>query len=240
MLMMAIVVAASSVGCTTASPTIQTGPDAAVSFDGLHEIDNSRADIAWARPDIDLSSYSSILPVSLGIEYTEVANKANTAVTRTQRGPYFIDDKARAEFEALVSEIFMEELQKSDRFRIVDERGPNTLIVAGGLLDVTSQVPPTRVGSSSRIYLSSIGDATLVLEIRDSETNRILARAIDRRAAEPIGASFQTSNSVTDSARRIYSIAASQVRSVLHEAPSQRAPSGSPLTMPGSSRTRAA
>jgi hypothetical protein len=141
MLMLAIVVAASSVGCTTASPTIQTGPDAAVSFDGLHEIDNSRADIAWARPDIDFSNYTSILPVSLGIEYTEVANKANTAVTRTQRGPYFIDDKARAEFEALVGEIFMEELQKNDRFRIVDERGPNTLIVAGGLLDVTSQVP---------------------------------------------------------------------------------------------------
>ena len=217
MLMMAIVVAASSVGCTTASPTIQTGPDAAVSFDGLHEIDNSRADIAWAVPDIDLSSYTSILPVSLGIEYTEVANKANTAVTRTQRGPYFIDDKARAEFEALVGEIFMEELQKSDRFRIVDERGPNTLIVAGGLLDVTSQVPPTKVGSSSRIYLSSVGDATLVLEIRDSETNRILARAIDRRAAEPIGSSFQTSNSVADTAeiRRLIRYWATGLREAL-------------------------
>jgi hypothetical protein len=217
MLMLAIVAAASSVGCTTASPTIQTGPDAAVSFDGLHEIDNSRADIAWAVPDIDLSGYTSILPVSLGIEYTEVANKANTAVTRTQRGPYFIDDKARAEFEALVSEIFMEELQKSDRFRIVDERGPNTLIVAGGLLDVTSQVPPTRVGSSSRIYLSSVGDATLVLEIRDSETNRILARSIDRRAAEPIGSSFQTSNSVTDTAeiRRLIRYWATGLREAL-------------------------
>ena len=217
MLMMAIVVAANSVGCTTASPTIQTGPDAAVSFDGLHEIDNSRADIAWARPDIDLSGYTSILPVSLGIEYTEVANKANTAVTRTQRGPYFIDDKARAEFEALVGEIFMEELQKNDRFRIVDEPGPNTLVVAGGLLDVTSQVPPTKVGSSSRIYLSSIGDATLVLEIRDSETNRILARSIDRRAAEPIGSSFQTSNSVSDTAeiRRLIRYWATGLREAL-------------------------
>lgn len=79
----------------------------------------------------------------------------------------------------------MEELQKSDRFRIVDKPGPNTLIVSGGLLDVTSQVPPKQVGSSSRIYLSSIGDATLVLEIRDSETNRILARAVDRHRFHP-------------------------------------------------------
>ena len=111
----------------------------------------------------------------------------------------------------------MEELQKSDRFRIVDEPGPNTLIVAGGLLDVTSQVPPTRVGSSSRIYLSSIGDATLVLEIRDSETNRILARSIDRRAAEPIGSSFQTSNSVSDTAeiRRLIRYWATGLREAL-------------------------
>ena len=217
MQMLAIAVAAGSVGCTTASPTIQTGPDAAVSFDGLHEVDNSRADIAWAVPDFDLSGYTSILPVSLGIEYTEVENRANTAVTRGQRGPFFIDDNARAEFEALVGEIFMEELQKSERFRIVDERGPNTLIVAGGLLDVTSQVPPTQVGSSSRIYLSSIGDATLVLEIRDSETNRILARSIDRRAAEPIGSSFQTANSVAETAeiRRLIRYWATGLREAL-------------------------
>ena len=39
----AIAVAAGSVGCTTASPTIQTGPDAAVSFDGSHIYDISPA-----------------------------------------------------------------------------------------------------------------------------------------------------------------------------------------------------
>ena len=33
--------------------------------------------------------------------------------------------------------------------------------------------------------LSRIGEATLVLEIRDSESNEIFARAIDRRGIDP-------------------------------------------------------
>jgi hypothetical protein len=50
------------------------------------------------------------------------------------------------------------------------------------------------------IYLSSVGQATLVLELRDSETNAILARSIDRRAAEPVGGTFTDSNRVTNAA----------------------------------------
>ena len=43
------------------------------------------------------------------------------------------------------------------------------------------------IGTRSQIYLSSIGAATLALELRDSETNAILARSIDRRAVEQQG-----------------------------------------------------
>ncbi len=189
-----------AVGCSTAPPTAQTGADAEISFDGLHKYDNTRVDAAWAVPELDLSSYHKILPVNVGIEYRDVKDKSRTTMGRSGSGPFFIDDKARAEFEALVSEIFMEELQKSNRFEIVSEPGPGTLIVSGGLLNVTSMVPPDPVGGRSRVYLSSVGDATLVLEVRDSESNTILARAVDRRAAETIGGSFTMSNSVTNSA----------------------------------------
>jgi hypothetical protein len=199
-LMTAFILVVGSVGCTTAPPTVQTGPDAELSFDGLHKVDNTRVDAAWAVPDLDLSSYTKIMPVNAGIEYRQVKNRGSTSVARSSGGPYFINDKSRAQFEALVDEIVMEELRKSNRFYIVDEPGPDVLIVGGGLLDVTSYVPPDPVGGRSYIYLSSVGEATLVLEVRDSETNRILARAVDRRAAETIGGTFQRSNSVTNSA----------------------------------------
>ena len=211
--MTACVIVVGSVGCTT-QPTIQTGPDAEVSFDGLHKVDNSRVALAWAVPDLDLSGYTKILLVNAGIEYRQVKNRGNTTAARSQGGPYFIDDTARARFEALVDEIVTEELQKSTRFSIVDEPGADTLIVGGGLLDVISNVPPA-VGGRSRIYLRDVGEATLVLEVRDSESNRTLARAVDRRAAETIGGTLSNTVSSTAEVRRLIRFWASRLREAL-------------------------
>jgi len=186
-------------GCSSAAPTIQTGPDAELSFDGLHRVDNSQADIAWARPDIDLSGYSKIMPVNGGVEYAQADNTGRTARDRTSGGPFFIDDRSREQFETLVADIFREELGRLQNFTIVDEPGPDVLIVAGGLLNVTSFVPP-QTATRSIIFLTSVGEATLVLELRDSLSGRILARSVDRRAAETISDTFTHSNSVTNAA----------------------------------------
>jgi hypothetical protein len=191
------------IGCTSAPsvpPTVQTGSDAELSFDGLHKIDNSKADIAWAKPDFDISSYSSIMIQGGGVRYRPVKNRGSSAMVRTSSGPYFIDDKTRAAFEALVKEIFLEEMQKIERFTIVDKPGPDVLLVTGGLLDVVSMVPPEPAGGRSYVLLRSVGEATLVLELRDSESGTILARAVDRRAAENVSGLGNRSNSVTNSA----------------------------------------
>ncbi len=198
--MATFVLIGSSVACTTAPPTIQTGPDAELSFDGLHKVDNSQADLAWARPDFDISGYTKIWLVGTGVEYRQVENRGRTSVDRTRGGPYFIDDKSRAQFEELVGEVFKEELEKIEKYELVDGPGPDVLMIRGGLLDVTSYVPPDPVGGRSVIYLSAVGAATLVLELRDSETGTILARSVDRRAAETISGTFRRSNSVTNSA----------------------------------------
>lgn len=214
MLMTAFVLIGSSVGCTTAPPTIQTGPDAELSFDGLHKVDNSQADVAWARPDFDISGYTKIWPVAAGIEYRQVKDRGRSSVARSRGGPYFIDDKSRAQFEELVGKVFKEELQKIERYELVDGPGPDVLMVRGRLLDVTSMVPPEPIGGRSYVFLSSIGEATLVLELRDSETGTILARSVDRRAAETIGGTFQQSNSVTNSSevRRLIKFWATRLR----------------------------
>lgn len=192
------------VGCTTVEPTIQSGPEAELSYDGLHKVDNSQADMAWARPDFDLSGYTKLMPISGGIEYAEVDNKGRTTRDRNKGGPYFIDDRSREQFETLVGDVFKEELAKIERFTLVDEAGPDVLMVAGGLLNVMSYVPPD-TATRSIIFLSAVGEATLVLELRDSESGRILARSIDTRAAETIGDTVSQSNSVTNSseARRL-------------------------------------
>lgn len=203
-----------AVGCASGPATIQTGPDAEVTFDGLHRVDNSKADEAWARPDFDISGYTKIMPVRTGIRYRRATNEGRTSMDRSRGGPYFIDDNARAKFEALVSEVFREELAKVERYTFVTEPGPDVMILSAGLIDVWSNVPPDNIGGRSDVYLRTIGEATLVLELLDSETATVLARSVDRRAAENIGGSLQESNSVSNKSevRRLIRFWATRLR----------------------------
>ena len=67
------------------------------------------------------------------------------------------------------------------------------------MFDVVSYVPPEPVGRTE-IFLSRVGEATLVLEIRDSVSEAILVRAVDRRAAEDAARGFSRSNRVLNRA----------------------------------------
>lgn len=83
----------------------------------------------------------------------------------------------------IVHEAFEQQLSQSDRYGLTARPGREVLLIRASLLDVVSHVPPEPIGRRD-IYLRSIGKATLVLELRDSVTNEVLARAIDRRAAD--------------------------------------------------------
>jgi hypothetical protein len=208
-------------GCAASEPaTIQTGENAEVTFDGLHKVNHSKADEAWARPDIDLSGYTKIMPIRTGIEYRMTTNTGTTATAISRGGPYFIDADTRVKFEALVKEVFLAELQKSKRFEIVNDSGPDVLMVSGALLDVASFVPQDSAGAiNSRTYLRKVGEVTLVLELRDSETGTALARSVDHRAAENAGGSMKNSNTVSNTAevRRLLTFWARRLREDLDE-----------------------
>ncbi len=202
-------------GCATPAPTIQTGPDAEITFDGLHRVDNSQADLAWARPDFDLSQYTKILPVEAQYEYRQDVNRARTTFERGRGGPYYIDADRRARFEEEVRNVFQEELSKIEHFEFVTEPGPDVLLLRGALLDIITFVPDDdNIPGRSEFFVASVGEATLVLELRDSESGTILARSVDRRAAERMGGQMMNSNRVTNAqeVRRLMRFWATRLR----------------------------
>lgn len=83
----------------------------------------------------------------------------------------------------VVREAFETELARVTRYRIVTEPGPGVLVLYGALIDVVSHVPPEPPGRSD-VYMVSIGEASLVLELRDAQTEEVLVRSVDRRAAQ--------------------------------------------------------
>jgi len=173
-------------GCSSAPPTIQEGPNAEVSYDGLHAIDNSVFKAAWADPDVDFSRYSKIMPGGAFFEYRAVKKTSGTYRARASDTEFYIDEKAREKLKGLTSEIFNEELAKSTRFSVTDASGPDVLIIRGGLYDILSRVPPDTVGRSD-VYLSSVGEITLILEVIDSMSGEVIFRAVERRALDRSG-----------------------------------------------------
>ena len=177
-------------GCSTTAPMIDTSPDAEVTFDGLTKVEGSSADEAWARADLDLSMYSRIILQGAGIEYRPDGESRRTSMVRSSAKHFEVTDSQKERLGSVVAEAFLKELGQSQKYTIVSEPGPDVLLVRGALLDVVSYVPPETVGRSE-IYLRSVGEATLVLELRDSTTDAILARVVDRRAAEDVSGNLR-------------------------------------------------
>ncbi len=173
--------------------TIDTSADAELSFDGLYPVEGTRVSQAWARRDVDLSGYNKIMLEGVGIQYRPVKK---VATTRTGGTEFPIPSARKEELREVLREGFVAELGKTDRFEFVSEAGPDVLLIRGALIDVVSHVPPQRAGRSD-VYLSSVGEATLVLELIDSQSEAVLIRSVDRRAAERIGMAT-SSNSVNN------------------------------------------
>ena len=188
-------------GCATSTPTIDTSPEAEVTFDGLYEVKGGSADQAWARPGVDLSQYSKIMLQGAGIEYRPGGESPSSFSSRSRGGPYEVTEEHKQRLRALVVSVFLEELSESEHFTLVEEAGPDVLLVRGALLDVVSWVPEEPIGRGA-VFISKVGEATLVLELRDSITEAVLVRAVDRRAAEGDGfaGGMSKSNRVTNQA----------------------------------------
>jgi hypothetical protein len=187
--------------CATTTPTVQTGPDAEISFDGLHRVDNTYMRKAWIKPNLSLAGYTKILVNNAGVEYRDVRPASRVTSVNSSRSEFPLDEKQRARFESLVQEVFTEELGKSKYFTLTDKPGPDVLILTGGFLDVVSAVPPEGVGRRD-IFITRIGQATLVLELQDSQSGETLVRAIDRRAIQPVQAQRAFTGTTVQEVRR--------------------------------------
>lgn len=182
--------------CASKPPTIQTGPEAEVTFDGLTRIDNSAFKDAWADADADWARYDQIISGGAFFEFRAVKKTSGTTRPTSSQTEFWIDDKDKQKLEEEVSAVFAEELAKSTRFTEADKPALNVLIVRGGLHDIVSRVPPQIMGRGE-IYLSSVGEATIILEVVDSMSGEVIARAVERRAAERPGGQGMQSNTVT-------------------------------------------
>lgn len=168
--------------CTPATPVIQAD---APTYDGMVPLRDSGMKEAWIKPDINLSTYQRMLLLPVEVQFRAVRPAAGTTLARTQDTEFPLRDVDKQRLVDTVTAVFREELAKSRHLALTTEAGPDVLVVRPSLLDIVSRVPP-EPSARYDLFLDEVGEATLVLELQDSLSGETLARAVDRRAADPV------------------------------------------------------
>lgn len=152
---------------------------------GLLPVRDSGMKEAWVRPDTNFSNYRQILLLPTEVQFRPVRPGAGNGLARSRNHEFPVSPADRQRLLDTFNEVAREELATSRRLTLTDTPGPDVLLVRISLLDVISRVPPEGPGRTD-VYLDEIGTATLVLELQDGNSGGTLARAVERRTADPV------------------------------------------------------
>jgi hypothetical protein len=193
------------VAACASGPTIQSGPDAETTPDGLTRVDNTAFGLVYVRVGADLSTYDKVMIRGAGVEFRPPQPGS--------REEFPVSEEGKARFVSIMTEAFQEALSRSEVFELVDQPGPDVLLVEGAAVDIVSRVPPRTAGRQD-IYLTEVGEATLVLEVSDSRSEGVLVRAADRRIAQDMRGNLQRSSGAYNwsEVRQLANVWSSQLR----------------------------
>jgi len=170
----------------SAQPPLAAGDDAEVTGDGLHRVDASVMAAAWVRPDLDLSRYTSLYYTPAMVGFREVADRRYSEFSASSESVFFVGETEQNRLLQMFGTAFYEDREDVESFEISTDVGRDVLMIRALFLDVVSGVRPTVPGASTS-FVNTPWEGTLVLELRDSMSNNVLARTSEReRARGPI------------------------------------------------------
>lgn len=149
-------------------------------WDGLTRVKSKNADAVYLLPGADFKPYTKVM-----IDPTEVAfaknwqrDYNNATVGLSNR---ISDEQAQRILEAArtgFDRVFREEYEKAG-YQVVTSPGADVLRVRTAVINLQVDAPDTQPVNIQRSYSREAGEATLVLEARDSTSGALLGRAID-------------------------------------------------------------
>ncbi len=158
--------------------------DAPQSWDGLVEIKPKHMDAVFLLPGADFRGYKRIMldPTQVAFHKDWARNVGETGGSRinqiSKRDIEEILAAARSNFDDVFHRAFVEA-----GYEIAAAPAPDVLRVSTAVLNLYINAPEAALatGARSRMYTANAGEATLVVEARDSETGALLGRVVDRR-----------------------------------------------------------
>lgn len=168
-------------GCAliTAPAWAQKPPD---TWDGLHKVDAKRFDVAFMAPGADFRSYTKVM-----LDPTEAAFRKNWQrdFNRQTMGleNRITDDEAKKalnEVQVGFRDILVRAYMSAG-YQVTTEPGPDVLRLRTTVFNIEVAAPDQQTSSRSGSFSRDAGQASLMIEVRDSMSGAVLGRVVDSR-----------------------------------------------------------
>ena len=134
-----------------------------VETQSFNVVQGSSIESAYVAANADFGKYNQLLADDMGIFFPEDSYTPPEDIQRIRQ---------------IFRSAFINELEG---YAIVDTAGPSTMKVQASLIDLRNNVTPGTLSSLSRQVrdIASNGELVFLMEMRDSDTDAVLARAAD-------------------------------------------------------------
>ena len=172
--------------------------EAPTNWDGLIEVKPKKMDAVFLMPGADFRPYTKVMvdptEVAFRKDWLKEMNQPSVSLSRhvTEEDAAKILEAARSNFDDIFQEAFT-----NAGYAVVTTPGPDVLRVSTGVLNLYLNAPDTMSAGRSRSFTANAGEATLVIEVRDSTTGALLGRVVDQRETRDSGG-LQMASSVTN------------------------------------------
>lgn len=180
----ALLVVAALVGCQSTPATAPPPAVAEVNYEGLATVRSAAFDMAQVRPGTDFQAYTR-----LKLAAPELAYRTPDRAARE----FPLSEEQKERFRDALVAAFDQEFAGFAALEIVDETGPATLALSVRVEDIVTAVDRNSVGRVGRAsaLVEASGDAIIIVEVSDSQSNEILARGV--HAGSVTGGAFRAS-----------------------------------------------
>ena len=168
-----------------------------ITIEGLQLVEDSNLALVYAQPGVNWSQYTRIY-----LDDPYIAFKKNWQRDQNRDNPGKISSndmaKIKIELGSLFIDVFAETLEESG-YELVYEKAEDVLLIRPAIIGLSIVSPDINSTGKSRSYTESAGEMTLHMELYDSVSGDIIAKALDRQVDRKTGY-FEWQNRVTNRA----------------------------------------
>ncbi len=151
-----------------------------ITHDGLHLLPDAKVAVAWVNPDADFSQYDSFMILETFVSFRKNWQRDHRRVRARDM------ERIKNDLSAMFGTVWTEVLEDGG-YPVVDVPDHNVILIRAAIFDLDVSAPDTMSAGRSRTWVASTGAASLLIELFDSVTGDILARAVDRQSARSFG-----------------------------------------------------